>query len=78
VLAGLAAGAGLDPDGTTQALENGSYGDDVRADEDQARRLGVSRVPFCVLGGKYGVSGAQPTETFAQALRQAWDSQSGQ
>jgi predicted DsbA family dithiol-disulfide isomerase len=29
-----------------------------------------------VLDGKYGVSGAQPTEAFAQALRQAWDSQS--
>jgi predicted DsbA family dithiol-disulfide isomerase len=76
-LVGLAAGAGLDPDGARLALENGSYADDVRADEDQARRLGITGVPFCVLDGKYGVSGAQPTETFAQALRQAWDSQSG-
>jgi predicted DsbA family dithiol-disulfide isomerase len=76
-LVGLAAGVGLDPDGARQALENGSYGDDVRADEDEARRLGISGVPFCVLGGKYGVSGAQPAETFTQALRQAWDSQSG-
>jgi predicted DsbA family dithiol-disulfide isomerase len=76
-LVGLAAGAGLDPAGARQALENGSYGDDVRADEDEARRLGISGVPFCVLGGKYGVSGAQPMETFTQALRQAWDSRSG-
>jgi predicted DsbA family dithiol-disulfide isomerase len=76
-LVGLAAGAGLDPDGARQALENGSFGDDVRADEDEARGLGIGGVPFCVLDGKYAVSGAQPTETFAQALTQAWDSQSG-
>jgi predicted DsbA family dithiol-disulfide isomerase len=76
-LAGLAADAGLDPDGARQALSDGSYGDEVRADEDQARRLGITGVPFCVLDGKYGVSGAQPGETFAQALRQAWDSKDG-
>lgn len=76
-LAGLAADAGLDPDGARQALRDGSYGDGVRADEDQARRLGITGVPFCVLDGKYGVSGAQPGQTFAQALRQAWDSQDG-
>src|SRR5262252_1088418 len=29
--------------------------------------------PFCVAGGKYDVSGAQPPETFTPALRQAWD-----
>jgi predicted DsbA family dithiol-disulfide isomerase len=76
-LVGLAAGAGLDPDGARQALENGSFRDEVRADEEEASRLGISGVPFCVLGGKYGVSGAQPAQTFAQALRQAWDSMSG-
>lgn len=43
----------------------------------EAGRLGISGVPFCVLGEKYGVSGAQPTETFTEALRQAWDSRSG-
>ena len=73
-LVGVAAGAGLDPDAARHALENGSFSDEVRADEEEAGRLGISGVPFCVLGGKYGVSGAQPTETFAQALRQAWDS----
>jgi predicted DsbA family dithiol-disulfide isomerase len=76
-LVGLAAGAGLDPVGARQALENGSFSGEVRADEEEAARLGISGVPFCVLGGKYGVSGAQPGETFAQALRQAWDSLSG-
>ncbi len=76
-LVGLAAEEGLDPDGARRALKDGSYGDAVRADEDQAARLGISGVPFCVIDGKYGVSGAQPEETFAQALRQAWEAQSG-
>jgi predicted DsbA family dithiol-disulfide isomerase len=73
-LIGLAAEAGLDPEGARVALENGSYSGAVRADEDQARALGITGVPFCVLGGKFGVPGAQPAETFARGLRQAWES----
>jgi predicted DsbA family dithiol-disulfide isomerase len=74
-LAGLAAEAGLDPDGARQALGNGSHSSDVRADEDQAARLGITGVPFCVVDGKYGVSGAQSAETFLRALREAWKAQ---
>ena len=29
---------------------------------------GIQAVPFFVIGGRYGVSGAQQPETFAQAL----------
>jgi predicted DsbA family dithiol-disulfide isomerase len=76
-LVGLAADEGLDPGSARRVLKDGSYGDAVRADEDQAARLGISGVPFCVIDGKYGVSGAQPQETFAQALRDAWGSASG-
>jgi predicted DsbA family dithiol-disulfide isomerase len=76
-LVALAADEGLDPDIARRVLEDGSYGDAVRADEDQAARLGISGVPFCVVDGKYGVSGAQPEETFAQVLRDAWGSSSG-
>jgi len=78
VLSTSAANRGCsDPDDARRALENGSFRDDVRADEEEAARLGISGAPFCVLGGKYGVSGAQPVQTFAQAPRQAWDSPSG-
>jgi predicted DsbA family dithiol-disulfide isomerase len=69
-LTGVAAEAGLDPGDAKQALEDGSYGDAVRADEDQARALGITGVPFYVVDGKYGISGAQPAEAFTQALRQ--------
>ena len=30
-------------------------------------------VPFYVVDGRYGISGAQPPATFAQVLTQAWD-----
>ncbi|MFI7483897.1 DsbA family protein [Kocuria sp. M1R5S2] len=48
--------------------------DDAAVDEDiaAARRLGVTGVPFYALDGRYGISGAQPTEVFARALEQAW------
>ena len=29
-------------------------------------------MPLFVFGGRYAVSGAQPADTFAQALEQAW------
>ncbi|WP_035859574.1 DsbA family oxidoreductase [Cryptosporangium arvum] len=68
----LAAGAGLDPDRAREVLNDKTrYADAVRADESQARELGISGVPFYVLDMKYGVSGAQPTEVFAEALATA-------
>jgi predicted DsbA family dithiol-disulfide isomerase len=73
-LAALAAEAGLDSDAARRALDDGSYAEDVRADENEARSLGIGGVPFFVLDGKLGVSGAQPAETFARALQQAWES----
>jgi predicted DsbA family dithiol-disulfide isomerase len=72
-LVGLAAEAGLEPGAARQALDHGSYAEDVQADEDEARSLGIGGVPFFVLDGKLGVSGAQQAETFARALRQAWE-----
>jgi predicted DsbA family dithiol-disulfide isomerase len=71
-LASLGAEAGLDSGEVARVLQDGSYGDAVRADEDQARAYGISGVPFFVLGEKYGVSGAQPAAVLTQALEQAW------
>ena len=45
----------------------------MRADMSQARAYGISGVPFFVVDGKYGISGAQESDTFVQALTQAWD-----
>lgn len=35
----------------------------------RAQSLGITGVPFTVIDGKYGVSGAQESETFAQVSR---------
>ncbi|MDD7962484.1 DsbA family oxidoreductase [Microbacterium thalli] len=68
----LAAEAGLDADAARDALETGEYLTAVRADQDQARSYGINGVPFFVIDGKYGVSGAQPADAFAQIARQVW------
>jgi predicted DsbA family dithiol-disulfide isomerase len=43
----------------------------VRADEAQARSIGIRGVPFFVIGGKYAVSGAQPAELLKGAIERA-------
>ncbi len=68
----VAARTGLDPARAEQVLAGPDYGDAVRADEAQARELGISGVPFVVIDRRYGVSGAQPAEVFARALETAW------
>ena len=69
-LADLAAEIGLDRDDVEKALRAGTYADAVDADLDQASAYGISGVPFFVIDGRYGVSGAQPPEVLAQAIRQ--------
>ncbi|GAA2563272.1 MULTISPECIES: DsbA family oxidoreductase [Streptomyces] len=69
----LAGAAGLDADAARRVLADPeAYADGVRADEREAAELGATGVPFFVLDRTYGVSGAQPAEVFARALRQAW------
>jgi predicted DsbA family dithiol-disulfide isomerase len=70
-LARLATDAGLDADEVRDVLAGDAYASSVRADEEEARRLGIHGVPFFVLGNAYGVSGAQPVEMLLAALTQA-------
>ncbi|MGW5771951.1 DsbA family oxidoreductase [Streptomyces longwoodensis] len=73
----LAVEAGLDADAVRAVLADpAAYADEVRADEREAAELGANGVPFFVLDRRYGVSGAQPAEVFAQALTQAWGERS--
>lgn len=73
-LVSAAESIGLDVDEVRAMLDGDEYGNHVRSDEATANMLGISSVPFFVLDRRYGVSGAQPSEVFAQALQQAWDS----
>ena len=68
----LAGEAGLDADDARSALRSGRYLPAVRADQAQAAAYGITGVPFFVIDGKYGVSGAQPAEAFSQIVRQVW------
>lgn len=66
----LAAEVGLDEDAARNALESGRYESAVQADIAQAAAYGITGVPFFVIDGKYGISGAQPAEVFTQAITQ--------
>jgi predicted DsbA family dithiol-disulfide isomerase len=71
-LARVAVDAGLPADDVNDVLATDRYAAAVRADEDQAAAYGITGVPFFVLDGKFGVSGAQSSDVLLQALRQAW------
>ncbi|GAB3613414.1 DsbA family oxidoreductase [Humibacter ginsengisoli] len=72
-LAGYASEIGLDGEDARAALEHGDYLSAVREDQATAQEYGISGVPFFVIDGKYGVSGAQEAATFAQVLEQVWN-----
>jgi predicted DsbA family dithiol-disulfide isomerase len=66
----IAVGAGLGQAEVDELLAGESGLDAVRAGEEEARRLGVSGVPFFVINGKVALPGAQPPELFRQAFAQ--------
>ena len=66
----MAAEIGLDRAAALAALETGEFAAAVAADKAQAAAYGIRGVPFFVIDGKYGLSGAQEAEQFVQALAQ--------
>jgi predicted DsbA family dithiol-disulfide isomerase len=72
VLAALAGDIGVLATEARAVLDSDRYASDVRGDEQLAQELGISGVPFFVLAGKLGVSGAQPVETMKLVLAKAW------
>ncbi|MCM6762527.1 DsbA family oxidoreductase [Rathayibacter sp. ZW T2_19] len=68
VIASLAEEVGLDEAGTAQALAEQRHLADVQSDIAQAREYGINGVPFFVLDGRYGVSGAQEPQAFTEVL----------
>ncbi|MBF5014863.1 DsbA family protein, partial [Burkholderia pseudomultivorans] len=71
-LADFAVDAGLERSAVESVLRSDAYRDEVDADIARAAQIGGRGVPLFVFGGRYAVSGAQPTDVFAQALDQAW------
>jgi predicted DsbA family dithiol-disulfide isomerase len=56
----------------TEVLASDEYAYAVRADEAEARRLGVTGIPFTVFDGRIAIPGAASIEDFATAIQQAW------
>lgn len=69
-LARLASEVGLDVDQAASLLASDRFTTEVRADQEQAQSLGVTGVPFFVIG-RYGVAGAQSAEALLQVLDRA-------
>jgi predicted DsbA family dithiol-disulfide isomerase len=73
VLVKLALDAGIPETDARRVLESREYADAVRNDEVEAMELGVRGVPFFVIDGRYGVSGAQPADVMRGVLERAWN-----
>ncbi|TFD52622.1 DsbA family oxidoreductase [Cryobacterium sp. Hh11] len=70
-LADLAAEIGLDRADVVRSLTAHEHLAAVKADVAQAGAYGIQGVPFFVIDGRYGISGAQDPTAFTQALDQA-------
>jgi predicted DsbA family dithiol-disulfide isomerase len=69
VLVDVAGETGLDPVEAGHVLDEGRYGQDVRAQEQFFRSQGIQAVPSVIVNGRYLIQGGQPPEVFAQSLR---------
>ena len=69
----IAVAAGLDEGRVDEVLAGREYEDAVEADVRRAAAYGATGVPFFVIDGRYGVSGAQPVEVFRQVVERAWE-----
>jgi predicted DsbA family dithiol-disulfide isomerase len=67
----LAVAIGLDGSEAEAALDEQRFAAAVRADEADAKRLGVSGVPFFLVNGELALSGAQSVEVLGELLAQA-------
>lgn len=73
-LLALATEVGLNAAEAEAVLTSGAFTAEVRADEEEARQLGISGVPFFAFDRRFAVSGAQTSDVFLQALERAWAS----
>jgi len=72
VLERLAIEAGLPAEEVRAVLDTDRYAAEVRADEAEAREIGIQGVPFFVFDERLAVSGAQPAAVLLSALKQAF------
>lgn len=68
VLVQVANTIGLEESEIRNAISSDAFSEKVKQDQIHAQNIGVRGVPFFVFNDKYGVSGAQPTDTFLEVL----------
>jgi predicted DsbA family dithiol-disulfide isomerase len=68
VLAGIAAGLGMDPVETRRTLAGVQETETVHADNLRAHRLGINGVPCFVVQGRHAIAGAQEPEVLERLL----------
>lgn len=71
VLVRLAGEVGLDPVEVRELLAGDRFTTEVRADEERARTLGITGVPFFWFGERAGLYGAKTVAELVQALQAA-------
>jgi predicted DsbA family dithiol-disulfide isomerase len=70
-LVNLASGAGLDRGDAEAAVADEDLRRAVAEEEDKARAMGVSGVPFFIFNNRLAVEGAQPPEVLLEAMLEA-------
>ena len=66
----MAGGVGLDAERAGAVLAGEEYADAVREAEKFFQGLGISSVPAVIVERKHLISGGQPPDVFARALRE--------
>jgi predicted DsbA family dithiol-disulfide isomerase len=72
-LVAIGEAVGIPAEETRAMLVSDFYKQEVQQDQYTAQQLGAQGVPFFVFNNKYGVSGAQPSDVFAQVLSKVWE-----
>jgi predicted DsbA family dithiol-disulfide isomerase len=71
VLVDMAQQAGLDAVGARACLGDEAHRQAIIEQDEEARELGVTGVPFFVFGGQLAVSGAQEAHVLVRAFKEA-------
>ncbi|MDO6439816.1 DsbA family oxidoreductase [Cyclobacterium sp. 1_MG-2023] len=55
-----------------ETIKTETFSEEVKRDILESKQLGIQGVPFFVFNRKYGISGAQDTKVFAEAINQSF------
>ncbi|MCI0751007.1 MAG: DsbA family oxidoreductase [Flammeovirgaceae bacterium] len=66
----VATSAGIPEEAAKQLIEQKELEAEVITAEREMQKLGITGVPFYIIQNKFGVSGAQPSETFEKAIEE--------